>query len=136
MNYLLTGMVPRKSLYRGVLGEVIGKCVRLDAVDRYQSVRELGDAIAGKPAGETPQKQDKPPKNEEHQKGGKPSEQQLEKERSKGLYQRKAFLPVGFRTGRIWKMLTAVFGYWLLIYCCMSMLVKDSRGQELTDASL
>lgn len=132
MNYLLTGMVPRKSLYRGTTGEVIGKCVRLDAANRYQSVGELKEAIAGKAASGITREQGKPQDSEEYHKMGK----QPEVERSKGLYQRKAFLPVGFRTGKIWKMLTAVFGYWLLFYSCMSMTVNDSSGQELTGTSL
>lgn len=136
MNYLLTGMVPRKSMYKEVLGEVIGKCVRLDAVDRYQSVRELKDAIAGKVAEGTPQKQGKPHDNEEYQKMRKQPQKQPEKKHSKELYQRKTYLPVGFRTGKIWKMITAVFGYWILIYSCMSMTFKGSSGQEMTGVSL
>lgn len=132
MNYLLTGAVPREKLYCGALGEVIQKCTRLDAADRYQSVGELRKALENSNAAAV---REKAGKRKEKQ-GKDPEGISGEEQTKKGLYKRKAFLPVGFRTGTIWKMLTAVFGYWLLAYSCMEMTVSDKEGQELVGRSL
>lgn len=123
MNYLLTGAVPRQKPYSGAMGKMIQKCTRLDAEGRYQSVDELkkalekwrGDSTRVKPGQQT---------------------EAVEEERVKGLYHRKPYLPVGFRTGTVWKMATAVCGYLLLFYSCMEMTVTDKEGQALTGRAL
>lgn len=123
LNYLLTGMVPREKLYSGALGEVIQKCTRLEAANRYQSIGELRAALENGNAAVVRQKTEKQEKKSVNQE-------------KKGLYKRKAYLPIGFRTGKVWKILTAVFGYWLLIYCCMDMTLTDKEGQELIGRAL
>ncbi len=113
MNYLLTGVTPREKLYDGTFGKVIEKCTKLDATDRYQSVSKLKEVLTGK-GKKTPQKKD------EKVKVGKSH----------------PFLPIGFRSGKIWKMIVAVLGYWFLIYACMGMEVTNSEGRSLTDIAL
>lgn len=123
MNYLLTGKVPREKLYPGAIGEIIQKCTMLDAANRYQSVGELKKALEkciGAAVREKPGQQ----------------EGTAEGKRATGLYKRKPFLPVGFRTGTVWKMATAVFGYFLLFYSCLEMTVSDKEGQPLTGWAL
>lgn len=41
------------------------------------------------------------------------------------LHLKKRYLPVGFRTGKVWKMFAAGFGYWLITYCCLTMNFHD-----------
>lgn len=123
MNYLLTGTVPREKLYQGALGEIIQRCTRLDAANRYQSIDELKEALINSSTAAPWKKEEK-------------REAAAEGKRIGGLYKRRAYLPVGFRSGTIWKMLTAVFGYWLLLYCCMDMTFTDKEGQELAGRAL
>ncbi len=47
MNRLLTGFFPVDSLYEGRLGSVIQKCIRYDVEERYQTIGELEQALAG-----------------------------------------------------------------------------------------
>lgn len=113
MNYLLTGVTPKEGLYEGALGRVIGKCTKLDAADRYQTVTDLKAALTGK-SKNTVRENDREGKEQK----GHP------------------FLPVGFRSGKIWKMVAAVFGYWFLIYVCMGMTVTDHDGRALQGGAL
>ena len=119
MNYLLSGMLPREKIFSGSLKEVIEKCIKLDASNRYQDVAELSSAITSHTMSE-------------YIVVHKSQERKL----SKGLYERRDYLPIGFRTGYIWKMLIAVLGYWTLAYICLGMTFANEDGIEIVGWSL
>lgn len=48
----------------------------------------------------------------------------------------KPFLPVGFRTGTIWKMLVGVLGYYLIFLMGLTMKVTRSDGGKVTSVYL
>ncbi len=75
------------------LEKITARCMQLNPQDRYPSAAALRDALTGVP-------QNVPC--------------------AKGLYARKAFLPPGFRTGNIWKMLFALLGYAFILYFSLS----------------
>lgn len=107
LNRLLTGDFPKNKLYEGRLKPVIQTCIQMDADARYQSVELLERALES----------------------GK-NEKQRKKNTGKRmvLHLKKRYLPVGFRTGKVWKMFAAGFGYWLITYCCLTMNFHDRSG--------
>ena len=48
MNVMLTGNFPTDNLYQGSLAPIISKCISLDPDKRYQTVKELKDALLKK----------------------------------------------------------------------------------------
>lgn len=95
LNVLLTGTFPGKKLPQEIFyRNVVERCTAIDPAARFQSVRELSDVLDGRcPLSEVPF----------FSKEAVPSSGWIR------------FFP-GFRTRTPWKMVTAVFGYMLLIY--------------------
>ena len=114
MNYLLTGKSHKKQLAEGEMGRIIERCTRFSPEDRYQSVLQLKYEI------EALQIQKKSAWNRQT------TEIEEEKvikteERHRGISR---FLPPGFRTRTLWKMLLAAFSYFMLFYSVAGMQVK------------
>lgn len=151
LNKLLTGDFPKNKRYEGTLGAVIQTCIQMDAEARYQSVEDLKMALKRcclsekKDSGTTERNANVKRKNDAEKKAGAkrharekpqmdPNNDSRKRKRKnigkeyKELYPPKWYLPVGFRTGRIWKILTAVFGYWMITYCCLGMEFHDKNG--------
>ena len=112
MNYLITGAFPKDCLTQGVLKDVIAKCVSMDVNSRYQTATELRQVL---------QKLDS-------QLNGTQRESQINLKDGRW----KTFLPVGFRTGKLWKMLLAIVGYALVFWFSVSAEVTDGNGNSYT----
>lgn len=107
MNYLLTGDYPKNQLWNGRLKPVIRKCVQISSGERYTGVLQLKTAI------ETVMRT---------------------KSRNilvRSLYPYQKYVPVGFRSGALWKMLLAVIGYLFLLAAVVTSNV-EYQGQPAT----
>lgn len=147
MNYLLTGLFPKEKLYSGVLGAVIKLCTELDANNRYHNVSELKadlgraleriDGRVTKQQTDTVQEKGKAANSlntiNKESAESKYKEILTKKKNifNRSLYARKKWLPVGFRTGVIWKMILAVLGYYLFF---MSGLEMESTMDGVPDS--
>ena len=97
INYLLTGELPQTRMADGTLRPVIERCTRMEPEGRYQTAAELCAALTGSEGRKDPSGN------------------------------RRRFLPPGFRSGRLWKMLLALIGYaaWLAFSIAYG---KDTGG--------
>ena len=43
-----------------------------------------------------------------------------------------SYLPIGFRSGVMWKMIVAVIGYAMLFHFCLTLEIKDAEGVLMT----
>lgn len=100
MRYLLTGNLDNKETDFLWLSPIIKKCTALDKEKRYSSVMELQKDL--KKGCET--KNDMSPEP---------------------LYLPNENLPVGFRSGSLWKMVLAIFGYVMGGCVCLFMTIDD-----------
>lgn len=114
MNYLLTGSFPKDYIAQGNLKDIIVRCVSMDANSRYQSAKELKYALI---------------KLENKLYDNTPKVPDIIKN---GRWRR--YLPVGFRTGRLWKMLVAVAGYALIYMLAVTTEIRDENGELITGA--
>lgn len=113
MNYLLTGDYPKNKLWDGKLKKVIQKCTMINPKERYQNIRQLKAALPGK-------------RNRENENCQKKSIL------VRNLYPYHYLLPVGFRSGVLWKMILALFGYVLIADLSLTLNVQDSTGAAAT----
>lgn len=120
MYYLLTGEFPDGDLPEEPMGTIIEKCICLDRQNRYQSVDVLQADLVR--AWKTI-------------KGGD-SEKSVAKERRSifkhAFYNPCQYLPVGFRSGVLWKMILATVGYALLIALSITLKATDTMGRPLS----
>lgn len=129
MNYLLTGKFPQDELYSGMIGRIIHTCISLDKDKRYQKITDLkADLVLAEQS----------IKEKEHKMA---AQVKSEKKRNANLFTRqlykgKAVFPVGFRTGVLWKMLAALYGYMLIFWISINMTVTDSDGRLETGVIL
>lgn len=114
MNYLLTRQYPDEFLYQSeksgnlTITDIICKCTEFAPDHRYQTALELKknlQMILFESAGQNVIEN---------------SLVQTTNISKKGFWNQQ-FLPVGFRTGRIWKMLLGIFGYYMLFSMGMAL---------------
>lgn len=99
-QYMLAGEFSSQCIVHGNYEKVIRKCIAFDPVNRYQSMEEL-------------------------------LEEFLTKESENGENKLKNFrewLPPGFRTKKIWKMLFSMVIYWCILWIGLSLKVEDAQG--------
>ena len=102
-NYLLTGQMPEERLAEGAFGNIVKKCIQLNPANRYQNVLELHQALSECKGPETPVHA------REWQK----------------------FLPPGFRTLKLWKMIVATVSYGLIIDMAVTADFESKSATEL-----
>ncbi len=122
MYYMLTKNFPDSGLYLGSLYPVIQKCICMNKNDRYQTISELRKELSVYIPAAISQ-----PRIHTASETSSSANPFL-----KPLYTYKEKLPVGFRSGVIWKMLTASFGYLDFFWLCSSVTVNNSNGKKLT----
>ncbi len=93
LNYMVIHKFPVVEIAAGNLGVIIRRCTEMNPKDRFQNVSELEKALI----------------QYQGRKKNVVSEVEIERKKSK-----KSFLPPGFRSGKLWKMLLAVVGYMFL----------------------
>ena len=143
MNCLLTGKPPKIEIATGKLQPVITRCIQMDPKNRYQTVQDLSRDLDSRKdnggsvetlSGEEPQREE--PQREKATGEEQPTDthepEHLTKEK-KGLYAYRAYLPVGFRSGNIGKMLLATLLYLLIIFCTYGS-KNEIDGKKLTGA--
>ena len=126
MYYLLTGEFPESQTYHGKLLPVIQKCIHMDKEKRYQTVDEFAKAL-GHFLGVNDLKWRK-----NMDKGNAATFKTSTSVFTRCLYSYKDKLPVGFRSGVLWKMILAVYGYLGSLWISLTMSVTNSNGQLLT----
>lgn len=95
MNKMLTGMLPAQCLYSASpVGNIIKRCIAIDAQNRFQSVQEFKDSV---------------------EKVYRMQNQNIEKKHSGFI----RWLP-GFATDRLSVNIAATFGYLFLIFCTIA----------------
>lgn len=127
LNYCVLRKLPVEKMVDGKLGKVIEKCTALSPDDRYQSVGELLNALDRIYLSDTPERWERKVerKNKVYEYDGHRHKSGEEWEADEnGYHAWRRFLPPGFRSGRVWKMVVAVFGYLLVISFSLSMKVK------------
>ncbi len=108
LNYIVLKKFPVEEIVPGKLGEIIRRCIALNPDERYQSVKELEGELEALYPG----------RNKYEAEGNGLSAGELPGWRR--------FLPPGFRSGRVWKMILAVMGYLLVFYICLDMDVSEN----------
>lgn len=123
INYLLTGRYPKEKLYYneddrkryrgGTLTDIIGKCTAFSPDMRYQDISELQKALSVSDVSEK--------KTEDRTQITKKAEEQAITK------QRHSWLPPGFRSGHLWKMIVGTMGYLLIAWLCLTTEYTDSH---------
>lgn len=112
-NYMLTGKFPIEFVTEGTWGELIRRCTEMEPGKRYQSVDEILKLLP----------------EEKKSNLNRETEELAVKEKFSWA------LP-GFRTGKFWKMLIAVFGYGFILCIGTSIEFTDGQGQVMPDGQL
>lgn len=120
LNYLLSGKFPVEEIADGKLGDVVRRCIAVNPDERYQNVKELEMDLERLYPSNVRYVQ--APENVRRSERGV-QEQVRRKERASWT----RFLPPGFRSGTVWKMLIAIIGYLMLIVICLGMEVKEGE---------
>ena len=124
MYYLITKDFPESQIYHGKLLPVIQKCVNIDKQRRYQNVdefeKDLSKFLAARDQGWW---QDV---NKRHM-----TDQKHTNLFTRSLYSYNEKFPVGFRSGVLWKMLVAIYGYWGSLWIAITMSATNSDGIAL-----
>lgn len=116
MHFLLTGDFPKENECLGFAGNIIKKCVALDKNERYQTVGALKEDLQ---------------KLEQIN-----VQKHLRKRESKNiftmpLYAKNRVFPIGFRSGMLWKMIVAIYGYAIVFWLCWNLNVWDANGMAM-----
>ena len=131
MNYLLTKRYPDEYLYvaesprEKVMSGIIRKCTEFSPDSRYQTATALREELQKVLSWTT----DRYFYNYNAEKTG------VEKVPRKGRWM-KPFLPVGFRTGTIWKMVSAILGYYFIFWLGISLEVTQKDDNAVTGLAL
>lgn len=129
LNYLLTKKVPKIKMCEGILAKIITLCIEIDAKNRYQKVVDLeNDLLRAKKLITQKDKIYKDNRNNRSNEG--------EEIKNRKLYQYRDYLPVGFRSGTLWKMITAVYGYVFALTVTLTMDFQDENGKLLNPVLL
>ena len=125
MNYLLTKRYPDDYLYvsksRGKRSatDIIQKCTEFSPINRYQTVAELRKDLQFVLFYITD--------------GNYECSDRMEQGSRKGKKRwEKPYLPVGFRTGSIWKMVLGFLSYYFIFWMGLTLEVTRSDGKEVT----
>ena len=125
MYYLITKDFPESQIYDGKLLPVIQKCVNIDKQRRYQNVDEFEkDLLKFLAAKDQGWRQDV---NKRHM-----TDRRHTNLFTRSLYSYNEKFPVGFRSGVLWKMLVAFYGYWGSLWIAITMSATNSDGIALT----
>lgn len=112
LNYLLLEKFPVEEIANGKLGEIIRKCIAINPQERYQSVMELSAEL----------EKIYPTKNQTENNKKLKSDKEFQ---SQEISWRR-YLPPGFRSGSLWKMIVSCIGYFLIgIFCFTMEMVRD-----------
>ena len=152
--YMLTGDYPDSGKYAGKYYDIITKCIQLAKEDRYPTVDELRKVIqeCGTIAGSNKRTNDLyselAPKRKLAAQNRFYSDaldfikrivqfalQPKSTDKQLALGWRR-WLPVGFRTGKIWKMLIAALGYVIIYALCFSGTFMDADNAAYTGFTL
>lgn len=128
LNYCILRKLPVEKMVDGELGNIVRKCIAVNPDERYQSVRELRYKLEKQYSSEVKgfdetQKEQNGIEDEEHERRGRRVPGVGKIEYKKNEWRR--FRPPGFRSGKVWKMILAVIGYFLLIDLSLSLETKD-----------
>ncbi len=132
MNYLLTQEYPKNLLYLSEsrhsdpMTKIIQKCVEFAPDRRYQTVMELRRDL---------QKCIKKSPITQEQNSNRTNVYKEEKKKSTGFWNN-PYLPPGFRTGKIWKMLVAIYGYFYIFWISAELEVSTSDGSAAVGIEL
>ncbi|MCI9216584.1 MAG: serine/threonine protein kinase [Dorea sp.] len=128
LNCMILRKYPVEEIVKGKLGKVIRQCIAINPDERYQSVRDLEKALERiYPSVEK--------KRESCEKEGRYEDYFGRKTTGRDKKNWRTFLPPGFRSGTIWKMVLAVFGYLAVIDLSLSIEIKDDAAGT-TEAGL
>lgn len=121
LNYCILRKLPVEKMVDGELGNIVRKCIAVNPDERYQNVAELRNEIEKIYPPDTRDGRDS---KRQQECSGIWRHAKKQKTGRKGQWRR--FLPPGFRSGTIWKMVLAVIGYVFLADISFSLEVKES----------
>lgn len=101
LNRLLTGEYPKHQMTDKGYRSVISKCIRWEPEERFQSIEELETSLAKYLPAEICT--------------------------NKPVTSSPSFKPPGFRTGTLWKMILASFGYLFCFYLCLTITFTETK---------
>ena len=140
LNYLILGKFPAEQRLDGALGEVVKKCTRMDPEQRFQSAEELRAALAAAQSGPAGQfcracGAENPGNavfcrncGARLQDSGAGSMPEKKEEKIPAW---RTFLPPGFRTGKVWKMILVAAAYFCFTCICFNKSILDFNGYWL-----
>ncbi len=108
LNYMILRKFPVEEIVGGKLGVVIRRCTFVNPNERYQNVKELEQAL----------EESYPSVIEETVKAEGTAENRV-------LPEWRRFLPPGFRSGKVWKMVVGILGYLMIINIFLSLEILE-----------
>lgn len=121
MYYLRYMDFPKDTELLDEFGKIVKRCIALDKNDRYQTVEDL--------------KQDLERVLQDSTTINTPGENKPKRKKNPffaPIYKRKNFLPIGFRSGILWKMICACYGYAYLFWLSFNTDVHNAEGEAFT----
>lgn len=136
LNYLMTGQLPESKLADSPFGNIVKKCIQLNPEHRYQDVFELRQAIDGCFNNNTKHMPDNNTPINEHGNAqsninNTPDAVVNKPENSSNTQTWKKFLPPGFRSRKIWKIMVALVFYAMIIDMAATGDFKSNSKTEL-----
>lgn len=143
-NYLLTGVHIKDRMAEGACGAIIRKCTQMDPKQRYQSVRELDQALrilqmnglnGAEPTemaasiGATDPASENGTNN--HSNGSSGPDRSAAERSEKNSYRNGIWPIPGFRSGVWWKKILAVAGYLFIFYISLTVEIQSDMGRPL-----
>lgn len=127
LNVMLTGEVPKNRIYGNdskTLTKIIKKCIMLEPDKRYRNVNELKRSLQFLYLQNCIPNINKPYIH-------------LSKTGKNRIDELRTYLPVGYRTGRLWKMIIATISYIVIGMASFGLVMEDSHtGVVYTNGKL
>lgn len=117
-HYMLTGEFSTHTPAKGKYGKLIQKCTALDPADRYQTIDEVLDELL-------PEGAEAPSEINSEEKVPHAPKMRLTNNGTKGNETAASWLPPGFRTKTMWKMVLAGMVYLMLLWLGLSLEVTS-----------
>lgn len=135
-NYLLTGQMPEEELANGAFGNIVKKCIQLSPAHRYQNVFELRQALKeclGNNTGYLAESAVSAGTYNSTQTAVNNIPDFMDNAPETPVYAKKwqRFLPPGFRTLKLWKMIVAIVCYGLVIDITVTTDFTSKSATEL-----
>ena len=137
LNYCILRKLPVEEMLGGLLGNVVERCTALNPDDRYQNVGELKGALEKiYLAGGKEEAGEEKVQNAAVSCDISRMQETMSQIEDKKISGYRRFLPPGFRSGEVWKMVVAVLGYLLILNLSIGLDLQLTGGKAFIEKSV